>query len=99
LRRGDGDVGERDRVIERDRVGERGVTERRGEPDCADRGRLGDVVCDGSREGLRVRERAGDGERDGMSWLSRNFSRSSVLLRALQCTLGGWACSYFVGHV
>ena len=99
MRLGDGDLGDRDRLTERERVSDRGVTERRGDTECAERGRVSDLVRDLSREGLRVRERAGDGERDGMSWLSRNFSRSSVLLRALQCTLGGWACSYFVGHV
>lgn len=68
MRLGEGDLGDRDRVGDWDRVGDRGVTERRGDADCADRGRLGDLVGDLSRDGLRVRvrERAGDGERDGI---------------------------------
>jgi hypothetical protein len=84
LRLGEGDLGERDRVIERDLVGEPEFAERRGEPDCADRGRLGDLVCDRSRVGLRVRERAGEGEGKGMSRFSRNWVRSEGLTRAFQ---------------
>ena len=57
--------------MDRERVGDRGVNERRGDSDCAERGRLGDLVCD-RREGLRVRdgERRGDGVRDGMLWIT-----------------------------
>jgi cell division cycle 2-like protein len=69
LRLGDGDLGDRDRLTERERVSDRGVTERRGDTECAERGRVSDLVRDLSREGLRVRERAGDGERDGMLWI------------------------------
>jgi len=73
LRRGDRDLGERDRVRDRERVRDRGDTERRGEPDRGEGERLGDRVCDLSRDGLRVRdsngECAGDGEGDGMVWV------------------------------
>jgi cell division cycle 2-like protein len=71
LRLGEADLGERDRVRDLDREAERGVNERRGDPDRADRGRLCDLVGDRSRIALLVRdgERAGDGERDGMSEL------------------------------
>jgi len=65
LRLGEGDLGERDRVIERERVGDRGVSERRGDVECAERRRLGDLVCDRSREGLRVRDGERRGDRDG----------------------------------
>jgi hypothetical protein len=71
LRLGEADLGERDRVGDLDRVAERGVGERCGDAECAERaerGRLCDLVGDGSRIGLPVRdgEHAGDGERDGM---------------------------------
>jgi hypothetical protein len=68
LRLGEADLGEPDRVGDLDRVAERGVGERCGDAECAERGRLCDLVGDGSRIGLPVRdgERAGDGERDGM---------------------------------
>lgn len=71
MRLGEGDLGERERVIERERVGDRGVSERRGDAECAERGRLGDLVCDRSREGLRVRdgERRGDRDGEGMVWI------------------------------
>lgn len=80
MRLGEGDLGERDRVIDRERVGDRGDTERRGEPDCAERGRLGDLVCDLSRDGLRVgdREPAGDGERDGMAEFCTINNRNTI---------------------
>ncbi|KAF1948033.1 kinase-like protein [Clathrospora elynae] len=65
---GDPSLGERDCVGDLERVGDPGVTECRGEPECAERGRLGDLVGDRSRDRLRVRDRAraGDGVRDGM---------------------------------
>ena len=77
MRLGDGDLGDRDRLTERERVGDRGVTERRGDTECAERGRVSDLVRDLSREGLRVRERAGDGERDGMVFASYSASMPS----------------------
>lgn len=81
MRLGEGDLGERDRVIDRERVGDCADTERRGEPDCADRGRLGDLVCDLSRDGLRVRdrERVADGERDGMTGFCTIGDRDKIL--------------------
>ena len=68
MRLGEADLGERVPVGDLEREAERGVNERRGDPECAERGRLGDPVGDRSRIGLRVRvrERAGDGERDAM---------------------------------
>jgi cell division cycle 2-like protein len=68
-------------VRDRERVGDRGETERRGEPDRAEGERLGDLVCDLSRDGLRARDRdrAGDGEGDGMIRFSRQSGRKRVL--------------------
>lgn len=63
---GDADRGVRDRVRERERVGDLDATDRRGEAECAESGWLGDLVCDLSRVGLRVCERAGEGDRDVM---------------------------------
>lgn len=73
MRLGDGDLGERDRVRDGERVGERGDTERRGDTDCTECGRLGDLVREGLRERLRVRERIGDGERDGIFYFERGI--------------------------
>ncbi|RMZ72384.1 cmgc cdk kinase [Pyrenophora seminiperda CCB06] len=66
------DLGERDRTADGEREGDGGVRERRGVPDCAERGRLGDRVCDRRREGLRERdgERRGDGDLDAIAWIS-----------------------------
>lgn len=66
MRLGDGDLGDRDRVRDGECEAERGVTERRGDTDCTERGRLDDRMGEGSRERLRVRERAGDGDREGI---------------------------------
>lgn len=53
-----------------DRDAERGVTERRGDLECAERARFGDRVRERSQETLRERDRdddrAGDGLREGM---------------------------------
>jgi hypothetical protein len=82
LRLGEADLGERDLVGDLDREAERGVNERRGDLECAERGRLWDPVGDRSRIGLgvRVRERAGDGERDAMLELIRTCCRKSSVL-------------------
>jgi cell division cycle 2-like protein len=66
LRRGEGDRESRTG----DRDAERGVTERGGDPECAECGRLGERVRERSRDALRERDRdgsrAGDGLRDGI---------------------------------
>jgi cell division cycle 2-like protein len=69
-----------------DLVAERGVTERAGDFECAERGRLGERVRDRSRVTLRERdrvpERAGDGLREAMSedCSNRLFNSRSTLL-------------------
>jgi hypothetical protein len=49
-----------------DRVAERGVTERTGDLECAERGRLGERVRDGSRDTLRERERVAERTGDAL---------------------------------
>jgi hypothetical protein len=67
-----------------DRDAERGVAERRGDLECAERGRLGDRVRERSREMLHERDRdgdrAGDGLREGMFVWQRD---GSLLLACL----------------
>lgn len=63
---GEADLGERDRIGDLDRVGDRDIAERRVDAESAERGRVGDLVGDRSRIGLRDRDGAGDGERDAM---------------------------------
>ena len=93
MRLGEADLGERDLVGDLDREAERGVTERRCDPECAERGRLCDRVGDRSRIGLRVRarERAGDGERDGilelMWFTNRNGQVAATLLSNMRLML------------
>jgi hypothetical protein len=90
LRLGEADLGDGDRVGDLDRVAERGVGEQRGDAECAERGRLGDLVGDRSRIGLPVRdgERAGDGERDGMVELIRARSQPLGILKVLRLVCG-----------
>lgn len=56
---------------ERERGGDRGVTERLGEAECAERGLVGEAVGEGSRVGLRACKGAGEGEGDGMVWFEK----------------------------
>jgi hypothetical protein len=75
LRLGDGD--RESRTGERE--AERGVIERRGDLECAERG--AERVREGSREMLRERDRdadrAGDGLRDGIFRVNSSFGGSS----------------------
>lgn len=64
MRRGDGD--RLPLALDREGDAERGVIERRGDLECAERAGLGDRVRERSRTRLRERERVGERARDGV---------------------------------